>query len=73
MKKDILPLLLSAERENDSLELSPNITAELNESGEPIGIEILNLSAFVRGTSLDINFGKVSIVSMFFDKFFQTC
>jgi uncharacterized protein YuzE len=30
------------------MELGPNITAELNNDGELIGIEILNASAFIR-------------------------
>lgn len=55
-KEDILHLVISDEPESDSLELSPNITAELNENGELIGIEILNASAFIRDTILDANF-----------------
>ena len=47
-KEDILHLVISDEPESDSLELSPNITAELNENGELIGIEILNASAFIQ-------------------------
>ena len=31
--EDILHIVISDERESDSVELSPNITAELNESG----------------------------------------
>ncbi|MXV76321.1 DUF2283 domain-containing protein [Candidatus Poribacteria bacterium] len=54
-KEDILHLVISDEPESDSLELSPNITAELNENGELIGIEILNASAFIRDTILDAN------------------
>ena len=57
-KEDILHLVISDEPESDSLELSPNITAELNESGELIGIEILNASAFIQDTILDANFAK---------------
>ena len=63
-KEDILHLVISDEPESDSLELSPNITAELNESGELIGIEILNASAFIQDTILDANFTKgLSLVS----------
>ena len=36
-----------------SLELSPNITAELNDNGELIGIEILNASTFIRDSILE--------------------
>ena len=47
-KEDILHLIISDEEEANSVELSPNITAELNEQGELIGIEILQASTFVR-------------------------
>ncbi len=46
-KEDILHLVISDEPESDSIELSPNITAELNDNGELIGIEILNANAFI--------------------------
>lgn len=45
-KEDILHLSISDEKEFDSVEISPDITVELNESGELIGIEILGASAF---------------------------
>ena len=57
-KEDILHLVISDEPESDSLGLSPNITAELNDDGELIGIEILNVSAFIQETVLDTNFAK---------------
>lgn len=47
-KEDILHLVISDEPESDSIELSPNITAELNDNGNFIGIEILNASVFIR-------------------------
>jgi uncharacterized protein YuzE len=47
-KEDVLHLVISDEEEANSVELSPNITAELNEQGELIGIEILQASTFVR-------------------------
>jgi uncharacterized protein YuzE len=47
-QQDILHLAISEEKEASSIEVSPNITAELNEKGELIGIEILAASAFVR-------------------------
>lgn len=56
--EDILHLVISDEPESDSLELGPNITAELNENGELIGIEILNASAFIQDTILDANFAE---------------
>ena len=45
--------IVSEEDEASSMELSPNITAELNESGELIGIEILNASTFVQETLME--------------------
>jgi len=35
------------------VELSPNITAELNEKGELIGIEILDASTYVRDSIME--------------------
>ncbi|MCI0419774.1 MAG: DUF2283 domain-containing protein [Acidobacteria bacterium] len=52
-REDILHLVISEEAEANSIELSPNITAELNEKGELIGIEILNASTFVRDAILE--------------------
>jgi uncharacterized protein YuzE len=51
--EDILHLIISDEKESNSVELSPNITAELNESGELIGIEILEASSFIRDSILE--------------------
>jgi uncharacterized protein YuzE len=50
---DILHLSISDESEAGSVEVSPNITAELNAEGELIGIEILNASTFIRDSVLD--------------------
>ena len=52
-KEDILHLVISQDTEANSVELSPNITAELNEQGELIGIEILQASTFVRDSILE--------------------
>ncbi|MBF0411830.1 MAG: DUF2283 domain-containing protein [Desulfamplus sp.] len=52
-KEDILHLSISDEKEFDSVEISPDITAELNENGELIGIEILGASAFLRDSILE--------------------
>ena len=52
-KEDILHLVMSNEAEANSVELSPNITAELNEQGELIGIEILQASTFVRDSIME--------------------
>ena len=51
-KEDILHLVISDEPEANSIELGPNITAELNEKGELIGVEILNATAFLRDSDL---------------------
>ena len=50
---DVLHLVISDEPEKGSVELSPDITAELNERGELIGVEILNASAFIRDSILE--------------------
>ena len=52
-QEDILHLVISEEEEANSIELSPNITAELNDKGELIGIEILNASTFVRDAIME--------------------
>jgi uncharacterized protein YuzE len=52
-KEDILHLVISEEPEANSIELGPNITAELNDKGELIGVEILNASSFLRDSILD--------------------
>jgi uncharacterized protein YuzE len=51
--QDVLHLVISEENEASSVELSPNITAELNENGELIGIEILEASSFIRDSILE--------------------
>ena len=52
-KNDVLHLVISDEDEYNSIELSPNITAELNDKGELIGIEILEASTFIRDSLLE--------------------
>jgi uncharacterized protein YuzE len=52
-QEDILHLVITEEEEANSIELSPNITAELNAKGELIGIEILQASTFMRDTILE--------------------
>jgi uncharacterized protein YuzE len=52
-KEDILHLVMQDEEEASSVELSPNITAELNAQGELIGIEILQASTFVRDSIME--------------------
>jgi uncharacterized protein YuzE len=52
-KDDVLHLAISDEPETGSIEINPNITAEINANGELIGIEILNASAFIRDSVLE--------------------
>ena len=52
-KEDILHLVVSNEPEAGSVELNPNITVELNNKGEMIGIEILEASHFIRDSIMD--------------------
>jgi uncharacterized protein YuzE len=52
-KDDVLHLAISDEPEAGSVEVSPNITAELNAKGELIGIEILSASQFIRDSVID--------------------
>jgi uncharacterized protein YuzE len=42
---DVLHLVISEEPECGSVELTPNVTAELNQENKMIGIEILNASS----------------------------
>jgi uncharacterized protein YuzE len=51
--EDILHLIISDEPEANSIELGPNITAELNQKGELIGVEILNATAFLRDSIME--------------------
>ena len=52
-KDDVLHLAISDEPEAGSVELSPNITVELNDKGEMIGIEILEASRFIRDSIME--------------------
>jgi len=56
---DILHFVISNEKEAGSVEISPNITAEINADGELIGIEILNASTFVRDYIIDMSQAKI--------------
>jgi len=58
-ENDVLHLVISEEDEAGSVELSPNITAELNDMGDLIGIEILNASTYIRDTILETAQAKV--------------
>ncbi|MGH7158426.1 MAG: DUF2283 domain-containing protein [Candidatus Saccharimonadales bacterium] len=57
--RDILHLSISEELESGSVELSPNITAELNDKGELTGNEIINASSYIRDSILESAQGKL--------------
>jgi uncharacterized protein YuzE len=63
-KQNILHLIVSDEPEANSVEISPNITAELNETGELIGIEIIHASSFLRDSILESVQGKLLILAI---------
>ena len=52
-QEDVLHLTIAEGPEARSIELSPNITVELNEENEMIGVEILKASSFLRDTVLE--------------------
>lgn len=62
-KDDVLHLAISDEPEAGSVELGPNITVELNDKGEMIGIEILEASRFIRDSIMESVQAKVLRVS----------
>ena len=49
----MLHLVLAEGEEAKSVELTPNLTAELNDKGELIGIEILNATSFMRDSIME--------------------
>jgi uncharacterized protein YuzE len=63
-QEDILHLTISDEPEANSVEINPNITAELNDAGELIGIEIINASSFIRDAVLESTQGKILNLSV---------
>jgi uncharacterized protein YuzE len=62
-QEDVLHLAISDEPESNSIEIAPNVTAELNEAGELIGIEILRASSFIRDAILESAQGKILGIS----------
>lgn len=52
-QEDVLHILIAEGPESSSMEISPNITAELNDKNELIGVEILNASLFMRDAVLE--------------------
>jgi len=58
-KEDVLHVAVSDEPEAGSIEVIPNITAELDAQGALIGIEILQASTFIRDSILETVQGKL--------------
>jgi len=58
-EQDVIHLAMTDEDEVASMELSPNITAELNADGELIGVEILKASTFLRDFILESTQAKL--------------
>ncbi len=69
--EDILHLAVSDEKEVGSIELSPNITAELNDKGELIGIEILEASSFIRDFIMESAQAKILDIKKPYNKSVQ--
>ena len=57
--QDVIHLAMTDEDGVASMELSPNITAELNADGELIGLEILKASTFLRDFILESTQAKL--------------
>lgn len=56
---DILHISIQDGPEERSVEVAPNITAELDAKGEIIGIEILHASTYIRDNLLETVQGKL--------------
>jgi uncharacterized protein YuzE len=52
-EEDIIHICIKEGSEFRSVEISPNVTVELDESGEMLGIEILNATNFIRDGLLE--------------------
>ena len=59
-EEDVLHIVIATGPEYSSMEIAPNITAELNEKNELIGVEILNASIFMRDAVLESVQAKMS-------------
>ena len=57
--EDILHINIQEGPEERSVEVSPNITVELNSKGQIIGIEILQASSYIRDNLLETVQGKL--------------
>jgi uncharacterized protein YuzE len=52
-QEDILQLMVAPGPEARSVELSPDVTVEMDVKGQILGIEILNASRFMRDSIMD--------------------
>lgn len=52
-QEDILHLMVVPGPEAQSIELSPDVTVEMDAKGQILGIEILNASRFMRDSIMD--------------------
>lgn len=52
-KEDVLHISLSDGEEVRSIELSPNITVEVDAENQLVGVEILNATSFMRDAVLE--------------------
>lgn len=63
---DVLHLMIAEGKEMQSVEIYPNVTLELNEDGDVMGIEILDATRFIRDFILEsaqakmLNLGNTS-------------
>ena len=50
---DVLHLVIAEGKERQSVEIYPNVTLELNEDGDVMGIEIVDATRFIRDFILE--------------------
>lgn len=58
-EQDVIHIEIADGEEFESVELSPNITAELDAEGDLIGVEILKASLFIRDFVLETTQAKL--------------
>ncbi len=63
-EEDIMHIVISEGPESGSVEINPNVTLELDENREIIGIEILEASKFLRDTILESAQAKLMSLGM---------
>ena len=58
-KEDIIHIKVKDGEETYSVEISPNVTAELDEKNDIVGVEILNASRYLRDNILETIQAKI--------------